>query len=81
MKNIHYVATLQIKRVEVEDGRNDKGYLSSEIHPGRKVGDVVNLTIRQGDLAVLKQNLNDHLLIIDDDTNIPLADERVARGE
>jgi hypothetical protein len=73
MKHIHYVATLQIKRVEYEDGRNLAGQLSSAPGP-KKVGDVASLTIRGADLEVLKQKVKDHLVVVDDDLTIPLDD-------
>lgn len=80
MKNVHYIATLQIKRVEYDDGRNLAGQPS--VSPGpRKVGDVVSLTIRSTELEGLKQQVKDHLIVIVDDLAIPLEDEKkVTRG-
>jgi hypothetical protein len=72
MKTTHYVANLIIKRVEVEDGRNANGSLSNSIATSRKVGDVISLVVRGGELEDLKQQLKDHLLIARDDISVPL---------
>jgi hypothetical protein len=73
VRHVHYVATLQVKRVEYDDGRNSSGQPS--VAPGpKKVGDVASLTIRGADLEVLKGKVKDHLLVVDDDLNIPLDD-------
>ena len=79
MKSIHYVANVVIKRVEVEDGRVDqKNYHQTSIPPARrKVGDVISLTVRGGELEDLKQQLKDHLLVVKDDIDVPL-DEKEA---
>jgi hypothetical protein len=75
MKQIHYVATLQVRRVEVEDAKNSQGsFHNTGLIPGRKVGDVISLTLRASTVEDLKQKVKDHLLIIDDDTAIPLDD-------
>lgn len=78
MKTVHYVATLLVKRVEVDDGKpqvpTTQGYQNPSVYPTRKVGDVVTLTVRGSSLDDLKSQLKDHLLIVQDDLSIPLDD-------
>lgn len=82
MKTVHYVATLQIKRVEHEDTRESSGrYATVPGAPKRTVGDVASLVIRGADLDLLKQKLKDHLLIMEDDLSVPLDDADVMCSE
>lgn len=82
MKQIHYVATLIVKRVEVEDGKPtvaSTSYPATGSVPSRKVGDVITLTIRSAELEDLKGQLKDHLLVAKDDINVPLDNDKVTR--
>jgi hypothetical protein len=67
MKKIHYIATLSIKRVEEYEGtgRGDDKSL-------RKVGEVGAVTVRAQNMDNLRQKVKDHLLVLDDDQDIPL---------
>lgn len=75
MKHIYYVATIVIKRVEIEDAKTVSGnYNNPGVMQGRKVGDIASIVVRASELEKLKQQVKDHLLIVDDDTAIPLDD-------
>jgi hypothetical protein len=77
MKKIHYVASLVVKRVEVEDGRDPKGYTSVVGKPGeRTVGDVTAVTIRAAEISNLRERLKDQVLLIEDDIDIPLGNSQ-----
>jgi len=79
MKTIHYVANLVIKRVEVEDGNHPGLSPANSPKAGRRVGDVISLVVRSGDLEALKDQLKNHLLVATDDINVPIDEEKVTR--
>lgn len=86
MKQVHYIGFINIKRVEVEDGKNNQGnYARGEGNlgqqQGRKVGEVGVVTVRATTLETLRQKIKDHVLIIEDDLAIPLDDVKVTRNE
>lgn len=73
-KTVHYVGTLIIRRIEVED-------LARNGDPGRrKIGDVLNLIVRGKDIAALLSKITEHANLVEDDLSIPLDDDRVTRG-
>jgi hypothetical protein len=80
VKQIHYIGFISIKRVEVEDGKNDSGtYAGVSLQnlgtsQGRKVGEVGVVTVRATSMEKLREKIRDHVLIIEDDIAIPLDD-------
>lgn len=60
--NIHYVAELQIKKVERTVNRN-----TAEGKQERTLDDVTKIVLKAGDLAALTARLSAHIELIEED--------------
>ena len=72
-KKVHYTATIRITRVTIEEYEGI-GIGRVDDRSSRTVGEVGSVTVRALDMEKLRERVKDHLLIIDDDPEIPLDD-------